>query len=76
MLPPLTGSILQDVCANVCVCCLLQVSEELKQHLNLTITENYAQPGKEDITLAVDRLQQDVCAGCFGVFLGQPEPPV
>lgn len=26
------------------------------------MTENYAQPGKEDITLAVDRLQQDVRA--------------
>jgi hypothetical protein len=24
------------------------------------MTENYAQPGKEAITLAVDRLQQDV----------------
>lgn len=34
----------------------------MKQHLNLTMTENYAQPGKEDITLAVDRLQQDVRA--------------
>lgn len=40
----------------------LQVSEELKQHLNLTMTENYAQPGKDDITLAVDKLQQDVGA--------------
>uniref|UniRef100_A0A674NE61 Tetraspanin n=1 Tax=Takifugu rubripes TaxID=31033 RepID=A0A674NE61_TAKRU len=41
-----------------------KVSEELKQHLNLTMTENYAQPGKEDITLAVDRLQQDFkCCG-------------
>ncbi|CAG01904.1 unnamed protein product [Tetraodon nigroviridis] len=40
-----------------------RVSEELKQHLNLTMAENYAQPGKEDITLAVDRLQQD--GGCI-----------
>uniref|UniRef100_H3D0C2 Tetraspanin n=1 Tax=Tetraodon nigroviridis TaxID=99883 RepID=H3D0C2_TETNG len=41
-----------------------RVSEELKQHLNLTMAENYAQPGKEDITLAVDRLQQDFkCCG-------------
>eukprot|EP00064_Thunnus_orientalis_P002216 superscaffoldBa00000155_g2223 len=37
-----------------------RLSEELKQHLNQTMTENYAQPGKEAITLAVDRLQQDV----------------
>lgn len=38
----------------------------MKQHLNLTMTENYAQPGKEDITLAVDRLQQDVRANVLG----------
>lgn len=38
-----------------------QLSEELKLHLNQTMTENYAQPGKDDITTAVDRLQQDVC---------------
>lgn len=37
-----------------------QLSEELKQHLNQTMTDNYAQPGREAITLAVDRLQQDV----------------
>lgn len=49
-----------------CVCLLslfvphIQLSEELKQHLNQTMTDNYAQPGKEAITLAVDRLQQDV----------------
>ncbi|TKS65204.1 Tetraspanin-11 [Collichthys lucidus] len=41
-----------------------RLSEELKQHLNQTMTENYAQPGKEAITLAVDRLQQDFkCCG-------------
>lgn len=38
----------------------LQLSDELKQHLNQTMTANYAQPGKESITIAVDRLQQDV----------------
>lgn len=38
----------------------IQLSEELKQHLNQTMTENYAQPGKEAVTVAVDRLQQDV----------------
>uniref|UniRef100_A0AAQ5Z940 Tetraspanin n=1 Tax=Amphiprion ocellaris TaxID=80972 RepID=A0AAQ5Z940_AMPOC len=44
--------------------CLSTLSEELKQHLNHTMTENYAQPGKESITLAVDRLQQDFkCCG-------------
>ncbi|XP_026219635.1 tetraspanin-11 isoform X1 [Anabas testudineus] len=41
-----------------------RLSEELKQHLHQTMTENYAQPGKESITLAVDRLQQDFkCCG-------------
>ncbi|XP_056132580.1 tetraspanin-11 isoform X3 [Lampris incognitus] len=44
--------------------CLSTLSEELKQHLNQTMTENYAQPGKEAITLAVDKLQQDFkCCG-------------
>ncbi|XP_020509155.1 tetraspanin-11 isoform X2 [Labrus bergylta] len=41
-----------------------KLSEELKHHLNQTMTENYAQPGKGDITLAVDKLQQDFkCCG-------------
>lgn len=44
-----------------CVCLFhIQLSEELKQHLDQTMTENYAQPGKEAITVAVDRLQQEV----------------
>uniref|UniRef100_A0A8C7IGZ3 Tetraspanin n=1 Tax=Oncorhynchus kisutch TaxID=8019 RepID=A0A8C7IGZ3_ONCKI len=46
-----------------------RLSEELKQHLNETMTENYAQPGKEAITLAVDRLQQDFkCCGSNNSF--------
>ncbi|XP_046878435.1 tetraspanin-11 isoform X1 [Hypomesus transpacificus] len=41
-----------------------RLSEELKLNLNQTMTENYAQPGKDSITLAVDRLQQDFkCCG-------------
>lgn len=41
-----------------------RLSEELKLHLNQTMTENYAQPQKDSITLAVDRLQQDFkCCG-------------
>uniref|UniRef100_A0A096LTV4 Tetraspanin n=1 Tax=Poecilia formosa TaxID=48698 RepID=A0A096LTV4_POEFO len=41
-----------------------RLSDELKEHLNQTMTENYAQPGKETITSAVDRLQQDFkCCG-------------
>uniref|UniRef100_A0A4W5RJC7 Tetraspanin n=1 Tax=Hucho hucho TaxID=62062 RepID=A0A4W5RJC7_9TELE len=46
-----------------------RLSEELKQHLNETMTENYAQPGKEAITLAVDRLQQNFkCCGSNNSF--------
>ncbi|XP_018603119.1 tetraspanin-11 isoform X3 [Scleropages formosus] len=41
-----------------------KLSDELKQHLNRTMTENYAQPEKDSITQAVDRLQQDFkCCG-------------
>uniref|UniRef100_A0A1A8HSJ1 Tetraspanin n=1 Tax=Nothobranchius kuhntae TaxID=321403 RepID=A0A1A8HSJ1_NOTKU len=41
-----------------------RLSEELKLHLNQTLAENYAQPGKEAITAAVDSLQQDFkCCG-------------
>lgn len=41
-----------------------RLSEDLKLHLNQTMTANYAQPGKESITAAVDRLQQDFkCCG-------------
>ncbi|XP_036374147.1 tetraspanin-11 isoform X1 [Megalops cyprinoides] len=41
-----------------------RLSDELKQHLNQTMTANYAQPGKHSITKAVDRLQQDFkCCG-------------
>ncbi|XP_024140844.1 tetraspanin-11 isoform X2 [Oryzias melastigma] len=41
-----------------------RLSEELKLHLNQTMTENYAQPGMEAITAAVDRLQEDFkCCG-------------
>ncbi|CAM4564249.1 unnamed protein product [Leuciscus chuanchicus] len=45
------------------------LSEELKQHLSKTMTENYAQPGKESITQSVDRLQQDFkCCGSNNSF--------
>lgn len=38
----------------------LQLSNELKQHVTRTLTENYGQPGATEITASVDRLQQDV----------------
>lgn len=51
-----------SLCSSAVSLCVphFQLSEELKQHLNQTMTDNYAQPGREAITLAVDRLQQDV----------------
>ncbi|XP_062932720.1 tetraspanin-11 [Cynocephalus volans] len=41
-----------------------RLSDELKQHLNWTLTENYGQPRATEITASVDRLQQDFkCCG-------------
>ncbi|XP_072259198.1 tetraspanin-11-like [Pyxicephalus adspersus] len=40
------------------------ISEELKDSLNETIIHNYAQPGMNDVTYAIDHLQQDFkCCG-------------
>ncbi|KAM4677368.1 tetraspanin-11-like isoform 2-T2 [Discoglossus pictus] len=47
--------------------CLTVISDELKQDLNQTMRENYAEPGRKDITLAIDHLQQDFkCCGSSG----------
>uniref|UniRef100_A0A8I3W4J0 Tetraspanin 11 n=1 Tax=Callithrix jacchus TaxID=9483 RepID=A0A8I3W4J0_CALJA len=44
--------------------CLSTLSDELKQHLNRTLTKNYGQLGATQITASVDRLQQDFkCCG-------------
>lgn len=62
-----------------------QLSDELKQHLNRTLTENYGQPRAQDITASMDRLQQDVSYMCprllcaatsstLGVRLDTPSP--
>ncbi|XP_054094180.2 tetraspanin-11 isoform X3 [Callithrix jacchus] len=41
-----------------------RLSDELKQHLNRTLTKNYGQLGATQITASVDRLQQDFkCCG-------------
>ncbi|XP_072510106.1 tetraspanin-11 isoform X2 [Notamacropus eugenii] len=41
-----------------------KLSDELKQHLNQTLTENYGQPKAKEITYSVDQLQQDFrCCG-------------
>ncbi|KAK1340815.1 hypothetical protein QTO34_017209 [Cnephaeus nilssonii] len=36
-----------------------KLSNELKQHVTRTLSENYGQPGATEITTSVDRLQQD-----------------
>lgn len=41
-------------------CSSHQLSEELKRHLNSTLTERYGQPMAAEITASVDQLQQDV----------------
>ncbi|XP_052576389.1 tetraspanin-11 isoform X2 [Peromyscus californicus insignis] len=41
-----------------------RLSDELKQHLNSTLTERYGQPRAAEITASMDRLQQDFkCCG-------------
>ncbi|XP_023564158.1 tetraspanin-11 isoform X2 [Octodon degus] len=41
-----------------------RLSDELKQHLNRTLAENYGEPRAAEITASVDRLQQDFkCCG-------------
>ncbi|KAM6162693.1 tetraspanin-11-like [Erethizon dorsatum] len=41
-----------------------RLSDELKQHLNHTLVENYGQPRAAEITASVDHLQQDFkCCG-------------
>ncbi|KAM5263173.1 tetraspanin-11 [Ctenodactylus gundi] len=41
-----------------------RLSDELRQHLNSTLTERYGQPSAVEITASVDRLQQDFkCCG-------------
>uniref|UniRef100_UPI00398E7756 tetraspanin-11 n=1 Tax=Pristiophorus japonicus TaxID=55135 RepID=UPI00398E7756 len=56
---------LMELVAGVLACVYYhRLSDELKQHLNKTMTDNYAQPGKERITDSINRLQQDFkCCG-------------
>lgn len=44
----------------VCVCVCKQLNEELKQNLTETMTQKYKKSGHEQITRAVDKLQQEV----------------
>lgn len=44
----------------VCVCVCEQLNEELKQNLKETMINKYKQEGNDDITNAVDKLQQEV----------------
>lgn len=40
-----------------------QLNQELKQSLKETMTTKYAQKGQEQVTKAVDKLQQEVRVG-------------
>lgn len=40
-----------------------QLNQELKQSLKETMTTRYAQKGQEQVTKAVDKLQQEVRVG-------------
>uniref|UniRef100_A0A7N4NN60 Tetraspanin n=1 Tax=Sarcophilus harrisii TaxID=9305 RepID=A0A7N4NN60_SARHA len=61
--------------------CLSTLSEELKQHLNQTLSENYGQPRAKEITYSVDQLQQDFrCCGSnssadweYSTYIQSPE---
>lgn len=46
----------------MCVCVCEQLNEELKQNLTETMTQKYKKSGHEQITRAVDKLQQEVGA--------------
>ncbi|XP_044534074.1 tetraspanin-11 [Gracilinanus agilis] len=58
-----------------------KLSDELKQHLNQTLTENYGQPRAKEITYSVDQLQQDFrCCGSnssadweYSTYIQSPE---
>ncbi|XP_072340072.1 tetraspanin-11 isoform X1 [Scyliorhinus torazame] len=54
-----------ELVAGILACVYYQrLSEELKQNLNKTMMENYADPGEESITYSIDQLQQDFkCCG-------------
>ncbi len=51
-------SAVADLC--ICACVSKQLNEELKQNLRETMTQKYQQPSHEQITRAVDKLQQEV----------------
>ncbi|XP_051886212.1 tetraspanin-11 isoform X3 [Pristis pectinata] len=54
-----------ELVAGILACVYYQrLSEELQQHLNKTMMENYGQPGEGSVTDSIDRLQQDFkCCG-------------
>lgn len=47
-------------CALIHVCVSEQLNEELKQNLRETMTQKYQQSAQEQVTRAVDTLQQEV----------------
>lgn len=58
------------------VCVSEQLNEELKQNLRETMTQKYQQNTQEQITRAVDKLQQEVSVyirGWLDVRIQRPE---
>ncbi|XP_069760615.1 tetraspanin-11-like isoform X11 [Narcine bancroftii] len=72
---------LVELIAGALACVYYQMlSEELKQHLNKTMVENYGKPGEGSVTDSIDRLQQDFkCCGSnslsdwqYSVYINSP----
>ena len=55
---PVTVLVAHPPCAPVS-----QLDHELRQNLRWTMQHKYKQPGEEGVTLAVDKLQQEVSDG-------------
>ncbi|XP_069760609.1 uncharacterized protein [Narcine bancroftii] len=61
---------LVELIAGALACVYYQMlSEELKQHLNKTMVENYGKPGEGSVTDSIDRLQQDQEAAPMSSYL-------
>lgn len=65
-----------DASAYICVCASEQLNEELKQNLRETMTQKYQQSTHEQITRAVDKLQQEVSVCITGWIDGRIQPPI
>lgn len=55
------------------MCLCEQLNEELKQNLKETMTKKYLQSGYDQVTQAVDKLQQEVCVRTVGQGCSHPQ---